>query len=614
MAEKKNVIKTTVKVDSTNAEKGIDNVAKSADNLAKSNESAASSFDKLDDATGSVLSSFKALVTNPIGLTIAALAGIFKTLQGAVKRSGKASETFGKIGAKLSGIMNGFLAILEPVVEFLGEKLLKALNDPMGVIKELGESIKENLINRVKSFMVFGEAFTLLLQGKFKEAAKKGADAVTQLATGVENATEKFGKFAKEAKKRFKEVANATDNIANAEKRLAQNRIALEKQQLKSLKIAEELRQKRDDEKNSIEERKKANEELGKVLDEQLQKELALANQSLALARAKQKAQGATLENIEAVGDAEIKLLEIQERITGQRSEQLANENALRKEAEELKKKQVEDEKAKQIKEEEEAKKKAEKEAEKLKLDQEAQNELDLLEIERKREQGEKTLELELALLEKKRLQDVSAANLTAKQIQLINEKAELAKAKVRKISENAEKAKEKAILDNVINSAAEAFGITQEVAVAKMIMAAPEAVAGSFKEAAKSYAPPFSLIMGALGAAGTVAPIIKGLADIKKARFSKAKGGSKGGNISASAGAGGGGSAPSGITSDLVNDIAANNASRLGVDTDLGAGADATASARVSGGASSNVVFSENRYRDFQRQVEFKEEKSTIT
>lgn len=614
MADKNNEIKTKVVVDSSDAKKGMSDIGESSKDMSKGLNKAQSSMESLDEATGGLLTRFKAIVKNPIGLTLAALAGIFKLFQGAVSRSSKASSTFNKIGAKLSGMFNGLLAVLEPVVELIGDKFLQALNDPKQALLDLGNSIKENLINRVKSFLVFGKAFSALMSGEIKKASKLAADGFLQLTTGVEDATDKITKFGEEAKKTYNEAAKATYDLADAEKALARNRIALEKQQLKSLKLAEDERQIRDDITKDIEDRIEANRRLGAILDEQSQKEIEIAKQNLALAHAKQKADGETLESIEAIGDAEIKLLEIQERINGQRSEQLTNEKALLKEREDFIVKQRED-KLKQEQEDKEAEeKKKEAEAEQLKIQQEAENEAFELEIEKRKERGERTLELELMLLEKKRQQDVSAADLTAQQIKNINDRAEFEKAKLRKVEEKANRAKEKKLLDDTISSAGEAFGIKQELALAEMIINAPQAIGNSFERASQAYAPPLSLAMGALGAAGVIAPIIKGIADIKSTRFSKKKGGTPGGGATPSVSSlGGGGGGGRNVTPELISDLSANNASRLGNNADLSNTATATASANIAGGSSGSVIFSEDSYSSFQRQVQFKEEKTTI-
>lgn len=630
------------------------NGAKASAKLSDALESSQSATQGLDDATGGLLGKMKAFATNPIGLTITAITAAFMLLKNAIGRSGKASEVFGKIAAKLSGVMNGLIAVLEPVVEFLGEKLLAAMEDPKQAIIDLGDTIKENLINRVKSFLVLGDAITELFKGNFKKASKLAADGFIQMSTGITDATDKISKFAEVAKEKYNEAAVASEDLANAERRLQYNRIELEKLQLRSLTLAEKERQIRDDTTKSIEERIAANQRLGKILDEQSQAELKLAQDTLSLAQAQQRATGDTVENIEAVGAAEVKLLEIQERITGQRSEQLVNEAGLIKERSQLlaaaaateieinntileqkklrgeevfklelenleKTKNLElqntelteegkrliEEKYKLQKDElelaEREKKKAEQET-----DFEAQTIIDELDIERRRKNGEDILLLEYELLERKRAQELANLELTETQKAAINAKYDAAKAQITETSEKAVTKSKEASKDAAIGFTAEAFGIEQEAAVARMVMAAPEAVAQSFKSAAKSYAPPMSLIMGALGAAGTVVPIIKGLADIKKVRFSKSKSSGSGGSISAP-------SASKGASSSVITDIAANNSARMGVDPNIGASSTAEAANRVSGSSAPSVSFSESRYSDFKNQVNFKEDKTSI-
>lgn len=663
MADQNNEINTKVGVDTKDAEKKIkdfgknasksmDDVSESTKKIGNSSSSAKKGLEKLDGATGGLISSFKALALSPVGAVILALGAAFKLVTESIGRSESASKSFEVIGSKLSGLFNGLIAVITPVVELLGEALVFAIEKPEEAWNSFTDTImsgyqliKEQVFDRYAA--VFG-----ILVGKFQQGVLKmriawnefsgDSEEVAQLTEelkkvdkSVENSTkilkqrneelkEGFNKLIDGAKKigdsiveNFNKAADATVNLAGAEKQLARNRIALEKQQLTSLRLAEEERQIRDDASKSIEERIEANKRLGAILDEQSKREIELANQNLNFARLQAQATGNTIENIEAIGDAEIKLLEIRERITGQRSEQLVNENSLLQEQKDAKQAEAE---AEELKEEERLAKEAEQaeiDAENLLRDQEAQLELDEIELERLRQKGEATLEQELELLERKRLQDVSSEGLRLSEIQVINEQAENAKQALRDSVEKAEKAKEDAVLNNAIDGAAEAFGIQQEVSVARMIMAAPEAVGQSFKQAAIAYAPPLSGIMGALGAATTIVPIIKGIADIKKTRFSKSKGGgAKGGSVSAPSAAGGGSTSPaaSSINPELVSDIASNNSARLGIDPSLGSNASADASNNVLGSSSNNIIFSEGQYSDFQNQIQFRENKTLIS
>jgi hypothetical protein len=92
---------------------------------------------------------------------------------------------------------------------------------------------------------------------------------------------------------------------------------------------AELQRQIRDDVSLTIEERQAANKALGEILDEQSQEELKLANKRLELALLEQSINKDSIDAEIEVINARKEIADINERITGQRSEQLTNENSL---------------------------------------------------------------------------------------------------------------------------------------------------------------------------------------------------------------------------------------------------------------------------------------------
>lgn len=96
---------------------------------------------------------------------------------------------------------------------------------------------------------------------------------------------------------------------------------------------AEVQRQIRDDENLSIRERIAANDELGKLLDEQAAEELDLINQRLEAAQLELETNQSSIELQNEILLLENEVLDVNERINGQRSEQLAQRNALEKEA-----------------------------------------------------------------------------------------------------------------------------------------------------------------------------------------------------------------------------------------------------------------------------------------
>lgn len=104
---------------------------------------------------------------------------------------------------------------------------------------------------------------------------------------------------------------------------------------------AEQMRQIRDDESRTIEERIRANQLLGVLLEKQMQVELRNAGTKLKMAKMNLEQNKDNVDAIVAVTLAETELIDIRERITGQRSEQLTNENALLREQAEMQVKSV---------------------------------------------------------------------------------------------------------------------------------------------------------------------------------------------------------------------------------------------------------------------------------
>jgi hypothetical protein len=235
--------------------------------------------------------------------------------------------------------------------------------------------------------------------------------------------------------------------------------------------------------------------------------------------------------------------------------------------------------------------------------DRDARDQLHVLEVERLRENGEETYQMEIDQLIRKRDYELSVFEGTLLQKEALIKKFDGAIGSMQKEEVKAAETKEAAVLDAAMNGLGEAFGLSQEVAVARMVMAAPEAIGSSFKMAAEAYAPPVSIAMGALGAAGVVAPIIKGLAQIKKTRFSGSKKSSSGGSISM----------PAGVSTSAITDLTANNAANLGGDTDLSNSASAAAAANVNGSSSNSINFVEGQYNDFIGGIDFIEGQTNI-
>ena len=121
----------------------------------------------------------------------------------------------------------------------------------------------------------------------------------------------------------------SADALINQRKQVRLLEAELALLQLQYQREAELMRQIRDDEALTIQERIDANFELGKVLEEQLQHERGIAMESLKLAEMELARNKDNVDMQVALIEAKTKMAEIDERITGQRSEQLVNLNSL---------------------------------------------------------------------------------------------------------------------------------------------------------------------------------------------------------------------------------------------------------------------------------------------
>lgn len=242
-----------------------------------------------------------AFLATPIGAAIAALAiavglviGAFKFMTASMNSTEEGSAKLAKVTGAVRGVFEGLWKIIKPLGEFLGTVF-------MAYIETLGTAI---------SAMVDGIAAALDFLG-FDETA----ESIRGMKAEVEA------------------TAKASADLATAEYELNKAQRESRKTQLEYQKTAEKLRQQRDDETKTIPERIALNEKLGETLDKQAEKELELAQVALKVANLRIKAEGKTKETLDAQAEALTNIVDIEERIESQRSEQLAALNALRKEA-----------------------------------------------------------------------------------------------------------------------------------------------------------------------------------------------------------------------------------------------------------------------------------------
>lgn len=327
----------------TGEKSAFDKLTEAVENSNKKTRVNVNILEEMPGAFGGVVGGIKAMIKSslafiatPLGAILAAIVGAVTLLTKAFKRSEGNMNKIREVTSKVSGVFNGLLKALEPVANFIADKLLK-------VFDLLGKGIDK--------------ATGLVAKGLAKLGFKKAAERVEEFT------------------QKLKEASAASAELARMEAELVKQQRLAQKVQLDYQKLAEKQRQIRDDEARSIEERIKANEELGRILDEQLKKELATANLALRIANQRIKLEGETTELLDARAEALTNIADIQERITGQESEQLVNVNSLLKEKTDLENAEIE--RKKKLAEEEQKRQDKELEAFQKKLEEEEAAELE---------------------------------------------------------------------------------------------------------------------------------------------------------------------------------------------------------------------------------------------
>ena len=300
---------------------------------------------------GLIISSFVALksafeqnqeVATTFSAVIETISIVFNKTVGAVISAAKASYEatggFNALAKVMGGLLNIVLAPLKLTFfslklgiqelqlawekSFFGDKDPKTIKELRKNIKATEKDIVEVGKNVVKSgkdiYNNFGEAI-----GEVVDLGKRGIEEVSKISISA-------------AYEQGKALVNAKNNAAIA---AAQQSLLIEKYDMQ----AEKLRQIRDEERNSITERIKANNDLKAVLDNQEKAMLAQAALQVQAAQLEYN-KAKTTENQVALLDAQANKVGVLAQIEGLRSEQLANDLALQREADELTKTRTESE------------------------------------------------------------------------------------------------------------------------------------------------------------------------------------------------------------------------------------------------------------------------------
>ena len=338
----KEVLELEVKSDIGKTTKEADKLAKSIDkSTANTKELRTASnigtvgFTKLKNAVTMVGTALKAL---GIGLMIAA----FATLKQLFEQNQKVLDFFNTSFKAASILFRDLFTYLENNIGSYVTYMQEMFEDPVPMIETLALSIRDKFIQSLISLNTFivqvSKSLLAFTQMRFKDAVVEmdlAALALLDTFLGVDGAAKKiktqFTSGADKLKKYTTTVWDTAAGMTELEKRALLAEVQFAKLNAENLREAEIQRQIRDDVSKTFAVRIEANKKLGEILAKQsadqevqlqIQLDAALAAKSL----------NDTTETKIALGLAEVAMLELQETITGQKSEQLTNQIALEEE------------------------------------------------------------------------------------------------------------------------------------------------------------------------------------------------------------------------------------------------------------------------------------------
>lgn len=472
--------------DTKQSNKNIENVNKSIVDLNKNLETtgkdAEAGMDALSEgAKKADKSSFSLGKTLKTAFAIGGIVGI------AVKIFGKFAEVLKEnqnvanlfsiateaISIVFTDLVNFLLSNVGAVKDFMNA----LFKDPLGTIKEFSLSIKQGIIDRFNQALevlgFLGSAIKKVFSGDFSgamEDVKMAGKQTVDVFTGVDDSFDKVAETVSNYTKEVIKTAAANVELANsAELAAAKNQGLLEQFDFEN----EKLRQIRDEERNSIEDRIKANNDLRDNLQKQQKLMLANAQISIDAANAQLAKDKDNVEFKKQLIEAENELAAVKATIAGFESEFKANDLALDKEKIELTNSKLESETNLAV--------------EKKRLNAE-QIEDDLLRLQAMQEIDEQEQELQMARLQ--RVLDEANAGTQAKvdaQIALdefmaesertnLERKTEIAEAE-EELEEKKRKQKEET-LDAIINIAGAESKLGKIAFVAKMALQLKEQIA----------------------------------------------------------------------------------------------------------------------------------------
>jgi len=270
-------------------------------------------------------------IATPLGAVIAAIVVGITLLTQWFKRSGEGENELAKITGAFSQVLN----IVLNVATKLGAWLFKVFTDPKTAVKELGDFLESQLLNRFKAVGKMAGAVADIFANLFDsdkraEATKRLFGAYLEMLTGVEDVAGKVGAMAKDIARQA-ELKAALNKVSREE-------IALKVESEKAESRIQKLLTKATDISTSSKERNAAVREGLNLIDQTTAKEVALAKRKMDFTKESMKLQYGSLKDLplaeqQALSEVEISHINAQTKLEEKKRAFTEKSNNLNREA-----------------------------------------------------------------------------------------------------------------------------------------------------------------------------------------------------------------------------------------------------------------------------------------
>ena len=304
----------------------IGDVVKDTNSLTKESNKASTGVAGIGTAFAYVGRAIKAA---GIGLVVALMAKLMQVFS----QNQRVLDTFNTAMTTMSIAFNDLFRYLDNNYETIKGYLKGLFTDPLGELAKLGMGIEKFFIEKMKGAAQVLKGVATIMANLTNP--KKMLEGMAQLSAGVVTAGKEIAEIYKDIESGVSDYISSTIDQAKGITAVTNAALLAEVQfaalNAQYLKDAEIQRQIRDDETKTFVERIEANNKLSEILEEQQKLQREQVQLQIDAAQAQFNIND-SVENRIALGQANNAMLELEETITGQLSEQKTNAVALEKE------------------------------------------------------------------------------------------------------------------------------------------------------------------------------------------------------------------------------------------------------------------------------------------